>query len=81
MQDPFGRPIVVIRLSGITESPHDMRLTLLRNVELIRLHLQQLNRDREVQDDGFRPTLQCVALLDIKGVSFNSVVCYILSQP
>ena len=52
-----------------------MRQALLRNVELIRLHLEQLNRDRELDNNGFRPKLQCVALLDIKGVSLSSVVC------
>ncbi|KAI0786560.1 CRAL-TRIO domain-containing protein [Abortiporus biennis] len=74
VHDPFGRPIVVLKLSRINDGTVDLRTAVLRNVELLRQHLINVNKmcDRH-HDDGFRPKLQCVALLDIKGMSLNSM--------
>ena len=58
-----------MQLSGLSESTEDLRAVLLRNTELLRLHLYTLNKSRTTA-----PVLQYVALLDIKGVSLSSLV-------
>ena len=68
-RDPFDWPILVVQLSGLSESTEDLRAVLLRNTELLRLHLSTLNKSRTTA-----PVLQYVALLDIKGVSLSSLV-------
>ncbi|KAI0339983.1 hypothetical protein BDW22DRAFT_1361069 [Trametopsis cervina] len=68
-RDPLGRPIVIIRLARLWEHHTDLRGALLHNMELLRLHLVSLSE----HDSSARPVLQYVALLDIKGVTFNGV--------
>ncbi|KAI0081971.1 CRAL/TRIO domain-containing protein [Panus rudis PR-1116 ss-1] len=68
-RDPLGHPILVVRLAGVTESSEDLRPVMLRNVELLRLHLARLNAEGHLS----KPILQFVALLDIEGVSLNSI--------
>ncbi|KAH8107780.1 CRAL-TRIO domain-containing protein [Cristinia sonorae] len=70
--DPFGRPIVLVRLAELTGISEDLKPIIIRNMELLRLHLEHLNA-QDGEDSEFRPILQFVALLDIKNVSFNSV--------
>lgn len=73
IRDPFDRPILVVQLSGLSESTEDLRPVLLRNTELLRLHLSKLNASGDTA-----PVLQYVALLDISGVSLSSLVRLII---
>ncbi|TCD67867.1 hypothetical protein EIP91_011864 [Steccherinum ochraceum] len=70
--DPFGRPIVLMRLAELTGTSEALRPIIIRNMELFRLHLESMNAHRGA-DIGHRPILQYVALLDIKSVSFNNM--------
>lgn len=71
-RDPFGRPIVVVQLAKLLDTIDDVKSTLVLSVELMRLHLVRLNETRPTQ--SARPILQYVALLDIGGMSLNSMV-------
>ncbi|KAI1795508.1 CRAL/TRIO domain-containing protein [Ganoderma leucocontextum] len=72
-QDPFGRPIVVVKLSQLLGSPQDVRPALVQYMELLRLNLEAVNGKREAVDDHERPILQYIALIDIDGFSMQSV--------
>ena len=71
--DPFGRPIVLMRLAEFNGDLEDLKTIIIRNMELFRLHLERLN-EQSREDVEFRPILQYVALLDIQCVSFSSMV-------
>lgn len=73
-QDPFGRPIVVVKLSQLLGSPQDVRPALVQYMELLRLNLEAVNREREALDVHERPILQYIALIDIDHISMQSVV-------
>ena len=70
--DPFGPPVLLIRLSSLIQN-EDLRPSLVQNMECLRLHLERMNKDNETT----RPVLQYVALLDVEGLSFRAVVCYV----
>jgi len=70
--DPFGRPIVLMRLAELNEDSEALKPIIIRNMELFRLHLERLNAQSR-EDIEFRPILQYVALLDIKCTSFSSM--------
>lgn len=72
--DPFGHPIVILKLSEVVGAPGDLRMALLRCLELLRHHLASLNHHQNTINAGHTPKLQYVALLDIDGLSFSSVV-------
>ncbi|KAJ6498809.1 CRAL-TRIO domain-containing protein [Mycena sanguinolenta] len=68
--DPFGRPILVIRVVSFNDSSDGYKPLIIRGLECLRLHLKRLN------DDSRRPgapTLQYVILLDLKGLSTQSL--------
>ncbi|KAJ3555644.1 hypothetical protein NM688_g2461 [Phlebia brevispora] len=69
VHDPFGRPIVVLNVASICSAPSDIKSSFIHNMELLRMHLVHLN---ELQFAVSRPILQYVALLDIRGISFNN---------
>lgn len=75
-RDPFGRPLLVVRLAKLLDNTHDVKAALVLTVELMRLHLVRLNEARPggAGLEGARPILQYVALLDIGGMSINSMV-------
>lgn len=58
-------------LAPFCKNTQDLRSTFLHNMELLRLHLVNLNETRR---NGTHPILQYVALLDIGGMTFNNVV-------
>ena len=62
-----------MRLAELSGGSEDLKNIIIRNMELFRLHLNHLNAEC-CEDLEFRPILQFVALLDIKCVSFNSMV-------
>ncbi|PIL36055.1 hypothetical protein GSI_01715 [Ganoderma sinense ZZ0214-1] len=72
-QDPFGRPIVVVKLSQLLGSRQDVRPALVQYMELLRLNLEAVNRERVTLDDHEQPILQYIALIDIDGISMQSV--------
>ncbi|KAJ7049689.1 hypothetical protein C8F01DRAFT_1264912 [Mycena amicta] len=67
--DPFGRPILVIKVVSFNDSSDAYKPLLLRALERLRLHLQQLNEDNPSQS----PILQYVILLDLKNLSTQSL--------
>ena len=71
IQDPFGRPMVALRLAPLCDEIPDIKSSFLRNMELLRRHLAYLN---QLQQSGLRPILQYVALLDIGSMTFHHVV-------
>ncbi|KAI0088158.1 hypothetical protein BDY19DRAFT_1010025 [Irpex rosettiformis] len=74
-RDPFGRPIIIIQLSGLWSTGEDLKVSIYHNIELMRLHLVRLNE----REPGACPILQYVALLDIRGLAFNGQSVQLLS--
>ena len=73
-RDPFGRPIIVVRLGKLLDGVEDIKSILVYTVELLRLHLARLNDAVLKEEHGARPILQYVALFDIEGTTINSMV-------
>ncbi len=74
MRDPFGRPIIIVQLSGVWNSGEDLKASIYHNIELMRQHLVRLNS----REPAASPILQYLALLDIQGLAFNGVVSTLL---
>ncbi|CCL99661.1 uncharacterized protein FIBRA_01681 [Fibroporia radiculosa] len=74
-RDPSGqRPVVFLRLSGISEISVDSRDILVGCMELLRLHLQRLNSLCDVEQIPARqPILQYIAIVDMEGVSYKNL--------
>lgn len=76
IQDPFNRPILILRITQIQiQDPHDQhhfRDLFIPTLEMLRLLLREVNREREREDKA--PALQFVMLLDLEGVSIQSIV-------
>ena len=70
-RDPFNRPIVVVKLSSLFQTAEDARTTLIYYMEMLRLNLEGIN---EASSDDEQPVLQYVAMVDIGGLSVQSVV-------
>jgi hypothetical protein len=75
--DPFGRPILIIRISRIAadileNSTDDFRTNLVFTLDRLRIHLKDLNQGREDE----RLALQFVMLLDLEGVGIQSFVSF-----
>ncbi|KAH9858898.1 CRAL-TRIO domain-containing protein [Lenzites betulinus] len=77
-RDLFHRPIMVLKLAKLFEYSGDVREALIHYVELLRLNLEELNASASDADHP-GPILQYVALLDIGGVSVQSVSTDLLS--
>lgn len=71
--DPFGRPVIIIKLSAFPKTRDHVRPTLVAWTELLRLHIQFLNTRHESDGTPARPVLQYVVLLDLLGVSLNTL--------
>lgn len=65
--------MVVLRLAPLCNNTPDLKSTILHNMELLRLHLENLNRSC----DHKSLVLQYTALLDIGGMSLHNVVSFI----
>ncbi|KAI0358623.1 CRAL/TRIO domain-containing protein [Trametes cingulata] len=70
-RDPFGRPVVVVKLARLFDFNGDVREALIRYMELLRLNLQAIN-EAASRDAHSEPVLQYVALLDIGGISVQN---------
>lgn len=74
-RDPFGRPIVVLKLAQLLESPDEARPALIHYTELLRRNLEAINTERvRTSQECEIPILQYIALIDIGGMSVQSVV-------
>ncbi|KAJ7933790.1 CRAL-TRIO domain-containing protein [Mycena leptocephala] len=69
-RDPFGRPILVIRVVSFNDSTDAYKPLITRGFECLRMHLKRLN-DENDQSSG--PTLQYVILFDLKNLSTQSL--------
>jgi hypothetical protein len=73
-RDPFGHPIVVVRgtpLEGTANlSSADFRAVLIPTLDCLRVHLKEINKERTKGNIA----LQYVVLLDLGGVSIQSIV-------
>ena len=80
-RDPFGHPVIVVRATplveessdDVVESSDDFRVALILTLDRLRIHLRDINYDREgdIEKDV---VLQYVVLLDLEGVSIKSIV-------
>ncbi|KAF7376571.1 CRAL/TRIO domain-containing protein [Mycena sanguinolenta] len=68
--DPFGRPILVMKVVSFNESSEGYKPLIIRGLECLRLHLIRLNEDSHRSGT---PVLQYVILLDLKGLSTQSL--------
>ncbi|TBU48149.1 CRAL/TRIO domain-containing protein [Dichomitus squalens] len=76
VRDPFGRPIIVVKLCDLLGSLHDVRSALINYMELLRLHLYTLNNQQQESAQGReRPILQYIVLVDIDRIPMQSVQC------
>ncbi|KAF7357821.1 hypothetical protein MVEN_00828100 [Mycena venus] len=69
-RDPFGRPILVIKVVSFNDSSDAYKPLIIRGLECLRLHLKRLNGDSYQRG---APTLQYVILLDLKNLSTQSL--------
>ncbi|KAK0448833.1 CRAL-TRIO domain-containing protein [Armillaria borealis] len=67
--DPLGRPIIVLKFAPFNCCSDEYKGVVYRALECLRCHLQEVNRN-EVEG---RPALQYVLLLDLKGISMQSI--------
>ncbi|KAI0645871.1 CRAL-TRIO domain-containing protein [Trametes meyenii] len=72
-RDPFGRPIVVVKLAELFDYSGDVREAVIQFTELMRLNLEEMNRHRAEEEESSRPILQYVVLMDIGGISVQNV--------
>ncbi|KAF7322032.1 Protein real-time [Mycena kentingensis (nom. inval.)] len=74
--DPFGRPILVIKVVSFNDSGSSdaYKPLLLRGLERLRLHLRRLNESEGGRGRGRdTPIMQYVMLLDLKNLSTQSL--------
>ncbi|KAJ6629488.1 CRAL-TRIO domain-containing protein [Mycena sp. CBHHK59/15] len=69
-RDPFGRPILVIKVVSFNDSSDAYKPLIIRGLESLRLHLKHLNG---VSHQSPVPTLQYAILLDLKNLSTQSL--------
>ncbi|KAK0455570.1 CRAL-TRIO domain-containing protein [Desarmillaria tabescens] len=67
--DPLGRPIIILKFAPFNYCLDEYKGVVYRTLECLRCHLQEVNRN-EVEG---RPALQYVLLLDLKGLSMQSI--------
>lgn len=75
-RDPFGRPIVIMKVSALTKGLGAFRNRIMPTMERLRAHLKDINDRRidEADSEETQPTLQYVLLLDLADLSMQSVV-------
>src|SRR5438477_5556754 len=71
--DPFGRPIILLRVSDLLGLAGNMKDMFIPTMERLREHLKQFNDDRLFFGET-QPVLQYVVLLDVAGLSIRSIV-------
>ncbi|TFK44283.1 CRAL-TRIO domain-containing protein [Crucibulum laeve] len=70
VRDPFGRPILVIGTTPMVQSPEESRRLIIALFEQLRIHLTCLH-ERSTNGDDL--PLQYVVLVDLKGLSMQSI--------
>jgi retinaldehyde-binding protein 1 len=76
--DPLGRPLVFLQLSELLTCEQTMMDGLLISLDRLRIHLRSLNTlNHELANREI--TLQCVFLIDLEGLSIQSVNLKILT--
>ncbi|KAJ7661636.1 CRAL-TRIO domain-containing protein [Mycena rosella] len=70
--DPFGRPILIVKVVSFNDSSDAYKPLILRALERLRIHLKRLNHDSR-QSESSAPILQYVILLDLKNLSTQSL--------
>ena len=75
-RDPFGRPIIAMKISELGKSPITIKEQFIPTLERLRLHLKKLNSWSERRDAGpaMCPVFQFIVLLDLEGTSIQSIV-------
>jgi hypothetical protein len=70
--DPLGRPIVVIKVSTLSDVSENLKDVITPAMDHLREHLKNLN---DSQTHGTTdPVLQYVVLLDVSGLSVQMIV-------
>jgi retinaldehyde-binding protein 1 len=74
VSDPFGRPIIVLKVSALVAeyTADTFKLLLLSTIDRLQAHLKKLNTSR---DRKGRPIFQYIVMLDLADVSIQHVVC------
>ncbi|KAF7783025.1 hypothetical protein Agabi119p4_2401 [Agaricus bisporus var. burnettii] len=70
IRDPFGRPVLVIELDSVHESPEVVKSYILQIFELLRLHLKSISGRGAPEEE---PVLQYIVLLDLAKLSLQAV--------
>ncbi|KZT10911.1 CRAL/TRIO domain-containing protein [Laetiporus sulphureus 93-53] len=71
--DPFGRPVLFTKLAAMADISHTSKHALLQGMELLRIHMAQLNTDDQRMDTDTLPIFQYVLLLDIGNISVQNL--------
>lgn len=76
--DPFGRPIIVVRISDLKEVEGTLKNLLIPTMEDLRVQLKSFNDSRFHGGSGGStlPILQYVVLLDLAGLTIQNIVSH-----
>lgn len=74
VSDPFGRPIIVLKVSALAaeHGTDEFKRLLMPTIDRLQVHLKELNA-LEGRDES--PIFQYIVLLDLADVSIQHVVC------
>ncbi|KAJ3564427.1 hypothetical protein NP233_g8305 [Leucocoprinus birnbaumii] len=70
VRDPFGRPILVVEVVPVSESPEVVKPYIIQTFERLRLHLKRLVGGQGAEEE---PALQYIILLDLANLSLQSM--------
>ncbi|KAF9452764.1 hypothetical protein P691DRAFT_696412 [Macrolepiota fuliginosa MF-IS2] len=70
VRDPFGRPILIVEVVPVNESPEVVKPYIIQAFELLRLHLKSLSGAGAPEEE---PVLQYIILLDLAKLSIQSL--------
>ena len=78
VSDPFGRPIIVLKVSALAaeHSTDTFKHLLMPTIDHLQVNLKKLNASQKRTE---RPILQYIVLLDLAGGSIQHVVCKLAS--
>jgi hypothetical protein len=74
VSDPFGRPIIVLKVSALAaeHSTNTFKHLLMPTIDHLQAHLRELNASQKRTET---PILQYIVLLDLADVPIQHVVC------
>ncbi|KAF5351795.1 hypothetical protein D9756_007633 [Leucocoprinus leucothites] len=70
VRDPFGRPVLVVEVPPVNESPDIVKPYIIQAFEQLRLHLKSLSGAQGLEEE---PILQYIILLDLAKLSLQSL--------